>query len=508
MLEGMPTAPAEPAEPDVLDAPQAGATAVRGSALRSAGYAGGILLSLISLPLLIRHLGLDEYGVYVTITAIVMIVAGVSDLGITSMGVREWAARDAEKRHELLSILFGMRLLITAVGCLGAIGFGMVAGYDATRLEGMAAACGGLLALAFYDALAVPLQAELRQGWIAIAELLRQAVQVALILALIAVGAGLVPLLATAIPAGLAAIVLAATVSRQALVRPALHPRAWWGLMRPTLPFAAASALSVVYLRTTLVLTSLVAGTEQTGYFATAFRVMEVAIGVPVLLIGALFPILARAAAHDRVRLQAAIARIFETALACGALLAVCVAAGAPLAIEVLTGERNAVGAMNALGILGVGLGFSFIGASSQYALLAIHEHRAILLVNVVALLTNVTLTLLLATTHGAVGAALALTISEATVATLSTILLKRSAPGFAPPRAVLARIAIATVLGAGTALALKGLGSIPEALGAGLVCLGMGLAFGLFPSELWALRPRRGGRASSDMTPTAQEPV
>jgi O-antigen/teichoic acid export membrane protein len=492
MLEGMSTATAER---DVLDAPQAGHRAVRGSALRSGGYVGGILLSLISVPLLIRHLGFEQYGAYVAITAIVTIVAGVSDLGVTSVGVREWAARDdPDERHALLSNLLGTRLVITLLGALGAMGFGVVAGYDATRLAGMAVACGGLFALACYEALAVPLQAELRQGWIALVELLRQAVQVALILTLIAVGAGLVPLLAAAIPGGLAAVALTAAVSRRALVRPAVHPRAWWALMRPTIPFAAASALGVVYLRTTVVLTSLVASELQSGYFATAFRVMEVAIGVPVLLIGALFPILARAAAADRERLQAAIARIFEMALACGALVAVCVAAGAPLAIEVLTGEASAVPAMNALGILGVGLGFSFIGASSQYALLAIHRHRAILLINVVALLLNVTLTLALAPTHGAGGAALALSISEATVATLATVLLKRSQKGLFPPWPILARIALTATLGGAAALALKGVGSIPEALGAGLVCACMALLFGLLPRELWALRSRRRG--------------
>jgi O-antigen/teichoic acid export membrane protein len=501
MLEGMTTAPAE-GEP--LDAPQAGAKAVRGSALRTGGYAGGILLSLISVPLLIRHLQFGQYGYYVAITAIVTMVAGVSDLGVTSVGVREWAVRGADERHALLSNLLGTRLAITLLGSLGAMGFGVAAGYDAARLEGMAVACGGLFALACYEALAVPLQAELRQGWIALAELLRQSVQVALILTLIAVGAGLVPLLAAAIPAGLAALTLTACVSRQALVRPTIHPRAWWELMRPTLPFATASALGVVYLRTTVVLTSLVASELQSGYFATAFRVMEVAIGVPVLLIGALFPILARAAATDNERLQAAIARIFEATLACGALVAVCVAAGSPLAIEILSGKPNAIPAMNALGILGVGLGFSFIGAASQYALLAIHEHRAILLVNVVALALNVTLTLLLAPSHGAGGAALALAISEATVATLSTILLKRSQSGLTPPLGVLARIAISAALGAAAALGLKSLGSIPEALGAGLVCLGMALAFGLLPRELWALRPRRGGRTGSE-TPVGQ---
>jgi O-antigen/teichoic acid export membrane protein len=487
MLKGMSIATAEP---DVLDGPEAGTRAIRGSMLRSSGYVVGILLSLISAPLLVRHLGFGDFGVYVTVTAIVAIVAGVADVGITSVGVREWAVREAHERRELLSNLLGARLALTTIGCIGALAFGLLAGYDATRMEALGAACGGLLMLVISEALGVPLQAGLRQGWVAAADLLRQTVQVTLILVLIAVGAGLVPLVATSIPAGVAAIVLIVAVSRQGIVRPAIHPSAWWQLMRDTLPFAMASALAVVYLRTTVILTSLIAGTQQTGYFATAFRVMEVLIGVPVLLIGALFPVLARAAATDHERLRAATARTLEGAVACGALAAVCVAAGAPLAIQILSGSQAAP-AVDALRILGVGLGFSFVGASSQFALLALRRHRAILLVNVVALLVNLTLTLALVPGHGARGAAFALAISEATVATLSTFMLARSQQGFSLPGGILLRTAAAAGLGVAAALALQGLGSIPEALGTAAVCLSAGLALGALPRELWTLLPR-----------------
>jgi O-antigen/teichoic acid export membrane protein len=497
MLEGMPSATAEF---DVLDAPQAGERAVRGSALRSGGYVIGILLSLISAPLLVRHLGFGDFGVYVTISAVVAVVAGVTDVGITSVGVREWAVREVGERRALLSNLFGARLSLTALGCLGALGFGLAAGYGATRMAAVGVACGGLLMLVCSEALGVPLQAELRQGSVALAELLRQTVQVTLILILIAVGAGLVPLMATTIPAGLAAFVLIVTVSRQGLVRPAMHPRAWWALMHDTLPFAMASALAVVYLRTTVILTSLIAGTVQTGYFATAFRVMEVAIGVPVLLVGALFPVLARAAATDHERLRAATARTFEGAFACGALTAVCVAAGAPLAIQILAGEQPPP-AVQALAILGVGLGFSFVGASSQFALLALRRHRAILLVNAIALLVNVTLTLALVPDHGARGAALALTVSEATVATLSTTLFARSLGGFSLPWGLMLRTAIAVALGVAVALVLKGVGIVPEALATAFVCLGAGLALRVLPAEVTGLPRRllaRSGRAGA----------
>jgi len=245
-----------------------------------------------------------------------------------------------------------------------------------------------------------------------------------------------------------------------------------------------------VYLRTTVILTSLIANADQSGYFATAFRVMEVAIGVPVLLVGALFPVLARAAATDHVRLRAATSRTFEGAFACGALTAVCVVAGAPLAIQILAGEQPAP-AVEALAILGVGLGFSFVGASSQFALLALRRHRAILLVNAVALLVNVALTLALVPDHGARGAALALAVSEATVATLSTALFARALSGFVLPWGLMLRTGIAAAAGVAATVVLRGVGIVPEALGVALVCLGAGLALRVLPSEVTGL-PRR----------------
>lgn len=478
-------------ELDVLDTPEAGPAAVRSGALRSGAFAAGILLSLISVPLLIRHLGRDTYGVFVAITAVITIVAGVSDIGITSVGVREWAVRGAHERRDLLSTLFGARLAMVTVGCGCAMAFGAASGYDTTRLEGLAAACLGLIVLASYEAFAMPLQAELRQGWVAVAEIARQLVQVGLTVVLIAVGAGLVPLLGASIPAAVVAAAFAVRGSRQGFVRPALHPRAWWSLMHDTMLFAMASALSVVYLRTTMIITSLIASSAQTGYFAPAFRVMEVLIGVPVLLLGGLLPVLARAAATDRERLRAAIARTLEGALACGALVALCVAAGAPLAVGVLVGETPAP-TVDALTLLGVGLAFSFVGASNQFTLLAMREHRAILVINVVALLVNATLTLVLVPAHGARGAGLALALSEATVATLSTVMLAQSLRGFAPSRSTLLRIALATALGAAAALALRSVGNLAELAGAATVGIGTAAALGVLPSELWGLVPRR----------------
>ncbi|MDX6657771.1 MAG: hypothetical protein QOH62_2564, partial [Solirubrobacteraceae bacterium] len=52
--------------PDLLDTPAAGPAALRGSALRTAGYVLALVLSLAAAPLLIRHLGQVRFGRYIT----------------------------------------------------------------------------------------------------------------------------------------------------------------------------------------------------------------------------------------------------------------------------------------------------------------------------------------------------------------------------------------------------------------------------------------------------------
>src|SRR4051794_17476340 len=59
----------------ILDTPEAGVKSLRGGALRIGGYGIGLLLGLISAPLLIRHLGVVDFGRYVTVTSIVGLVA-------------------------------------------------------------------------------------------------------------------------------------------------------------------------------------------------------------------------------------------------------------------------------------------------------------------------------------------------------------------------------------------------------------------------------------------------
>ena len=77
--------------PDVLTAPEAGGRVVRGGIVRGLGYGVGTIVAAGTAVLLLRHLGRIDFGRYGTIGALLGVVSGISDAGLTAVGSREVA---------------------------------------------------------------------------------------------------------------------------------------------------------------------------------------------------------------------------------------------------------------------------------------------------------------------------------------------------------------------------------------------------------------------------------
>lgn len=429
---------------DVLATGGAGARALRGGVLRSAGYAGGLLLSLASLPILIRHLGSAGFGQYVTASSIVIVVLGLTEGGLNAVALREYATLTGAKRDELMRNALGARLALSTVGVAAAIGFTALAGYGSTLVLGVTLAGIGLILQLMQSILSVPLQSELMLGRASLVDLARQVVSVGLIVTLVMSGAGLAYLLAVAIPAsGVSLLLTALIVRRLTPLRPAFRPRGWWPLLRNSIPYAAAIAINVVYFRVAVILTSLLTSDLQTGYFATSFRVIEVLIGVPGLAIGAVYPILARAERDDKQRFLAASGRLFELGLLAGTLVVVMLEVGAPFVIKVLTGHDTGP-TVTVLRVQAVAIVATFANLVCAYPLLSLRRYRDLLISNLVALSTSAVLVVALVGPLGALGAAIAATAGEAGLALTVALLLVRSNPGIHLPISVVAVAALA----------------------------------------------------------------
>jgi O-antigen/teichoic acid export membrane protein len=484
--------------PNVLDTPAAGGLIIRGGILRLASYVGVVGLSLIPVVLLTRYLGVVRFGQYVTVISLVTLASTVTDAGMSNLATREYALREGADRDMRMRDLLGLRVGLTVLGLLGAVLFAALAGYSIPLLGGTIAASLATLALVLQHTLSVPLAAELRLGTMALLDVVRQALTVLAIVALVLVDAGLFPLLAVTFVVYMVLLpVTAALVRGQISLRLELRPRHWLSLLKLTVSFSLATAVGAIYVYTAQILTSLVASPHQSGLFAAGFRVFIVAATVPGLLVSGAFPLLARTARDDRERLAYAMQRIFEVSLILGIGAALGILTGAPLIISVVAGAKF-VASVQVLQILGVALSASFLVASWGFALLSVERYRGLLAVNAAAFMISVALTLMLGSSYGAKGVAIAMLCSEVTLAVGYLLVLVRNHPELRPRLTIVPKVLLAAEPAGALALVLD-LSSLVRTL---IVLAVYALLIGVTratPEELIELIPRR--------RPSAHEP-
>jgi O-antigen/teichoic acid export membrane protein len=477
----------------VLDTEQAGPLAVRGGLLRTAGHVAGVLLSVGSAALMIRALGVVDTGHYVTIISLVTIAAGMTEAGLATIGTREYTQRTGAARDRVLRNLLGIRIALAVAGIAGALAFAAIAGYDERLLAGTAIAGAGMAMMVLHQTYVVPLNATLRLGTVAALDLAKQALMVALVATIALGGGGLLLFLAVPIPAGLVVLACALWLVRRIMpLLPAAEWSEWAWLLRQVLPVAAAVAMYVLYFRVVMIITSLVTTGEETGYFAASFRIAEVLLVIPFLLVSSAFPILARAAGSDRARLRYAVHRLFEGGLIAGVGLTTLLVVGAPVAIDVVAGadfqESVAV-----LRIQGPALATTFLVTIWAFALLSLHAHRALLAANAAGFTVAVALALLLTPSYGAQGAAVATLGAEIALALASFALLMRRRPDLRPDPRVVPRVLAASAPALAVPLVL-GLPALPGTVLAAALYVALLLLLRAVPAELWeglrALRP------------------
>jgi O-antigen/teichoic acid export membrane protein len=252
--------------------------------------------------------------------------------------------------------------------------------------------------------------------------------------------------------------------------------------------------VGVLYAYLSVVVLQLVASPRETGLFGASFRVFVVLQLIPALFVQSAFPVMARAARDDAERFGYAVRRVFEVSLIAGGLAAVATAIGARFALDVVAGPKFA-DAVPVLRVQGIALAMTFLAAPGGFALLSLHRHRALLVVNAVAFAASLGLTLGLGSAFGAHGAAYANLAGEVVLAAGYGLVLARSGTVPWPDGRLVASVLAAVAVGVGAVL-VSGLGSLPGAVFASLLYLAVLAVLRAFPPELaLAFATRHGDR-------------
>jgi O-antigen/teichoic acid export membrane protein len=480
------------ADQDVLRSSGAGGHVIRGSALRVAANLAGIVLGLLTAALLLRHLGVEDSGRYVTVLSLIGIAVSVVENGLNVTASNELARLDPAERRSLVGHVLAQRMLVAPLALLALVGFSAIAGYPGEMVAGTALAGAGILAIAIANSLLVPLTVELRNGGFAFVEFLRQAITLAGVALLVALGAQLTPFFAVQIAVAIAvAVAVPVIVGRQGLVRPSFHADTQRALLASALPVAIAFALGQVYFRLVIVLMSLISSPQQTGYFGGSLRAMEALITVPILVAGVALPVLTAAAREDGTRFRHAIEGLSEGAVIGGVLVVLVTVRAAEPVMAAIGGEAFRP-AGDVLRIQVGALAFVALYQIWTVGLVALGRQRQLILTNALALLALTAYAAALVPAFGARGGAAASVLGDATLACLIYWRLHVSAGRMTVSLGFLGRVALAAAV-ASTPLLLSGIPNLLAAALAGAVFLGFGWLVGMVPEELSRELGRRG---------------
>jgi O-antigen/teichoic acid export membrane protein len=425
------------------------------------------------------------------VVSLVAVVAGVTEAGLGSVAVREYAALPLDERRRFMRNILGTRIVLTSAGVAAALVFAVLAAYASDMVVGTALAGLGLLLGVVQGTYMVPWGAGLRLGWMTLTDLLRSLLTTMLVVVLVVAGAGIVPFLAAPAPiAALMAVLTVVLVRGQMPLVPAFHPSRWWPVLRGLAPLAAATALWALYFRMAIIAMSLAASELETGYFSASYRIIEALAGIPALLVGVTFPILARAARADPERMRYALQRILEIALMGGVLMTLGTALGAGFAMAVI-GGADAAAATPVLRIQSIYLTAVFLNMVVQTALLALRMHREMLLSALISLVAVVILLAALVPPYADEGAAVAVVIAESGLAAVEGWFLWRAHKYLRPKLGVMPRVAAAAALGLAAGLLADSHDVVSAAVATVVYVAALGIMRAI-PPELMAALQRR----------------
>lgn len=380
-----------------------------------------LALVLVAAPLL----GVAAFGRYSYAAGVATLLAFGTDLGLTIWTTRA-LAREPAQAPGVLGTGFQLRLYATAPVLLGFAGVALALGPGEARFALLALGVAAL-ARAFLDHARAVFRAHERIG---------DEGKVNAVTAALATAGGLAALLASrrGLPA-LALGVMAGTVlgaiygfallrRRYGRFTGRLDGQLARRMLRQSLPFWLAGLFSLAYSRGDVVVLRALAGDAEVGAYRAAGQLFEVAKNLPMLVLTALFPQLARAFTQSRARL-----RQVERVVSLGLLLAG-VLAGAALALGGALVARRIFGpqfarTVPALRILSLALPLLFLNFGLTHFLIARDLGMRHLALAGLMVPINLVGNLALSPRWGAAGAAWATLLTEAALSACCLVALR-----------------------------------------------------------------------------------
>jgi O-antigen/teichoic acid export membrane protein len=415
----------------------------RGFSIQLVGRLASLLLSVVSIAITVRYLGVDRYGVLTAAVVFSGLFDAFSDIGLNAATVRRAAAGRGTVEH-----LIGLNLGTSVIYAVPLWVITSVAGvlvYDGrSQLQlGVVIVASSLLFRAVGTSYAPIFELASRFGPVALSDFAGRVLSIAMMIVAVRLDLGLVPFFVVQVAPTVVTTAVQMIASRSmGRFRPVFDRAQILDLVREGAPFAVIALIAVVYYRADGVALSLLSNDTEVGSYGLGYRMATTLSVVPTVFAATIFPSLIRTHVTGRDAFNGFATRAVEFMN----LLAVPVATfGIVLAADfvALFASHSAVPiATVAARYLFVATALGFTNTIVAHCLMAAHDQRFLVWLSLLSLVVNIGLNIGLDAHYGAAGAGAALVATEVLSVALAFARL-RHVTGFAVPWAYSGRLLV-----------------------------------------------------------------
>jgi O-antigen/teichoic acid export membrane protein len=448
------------------------------------------LLSMVSGGVLaiyaIRTLSVEAWGDYSTVISLMAIFAVFTEMGISSLTVRDMSSRPGQDGQLLALALTAVVVTGTVSICLLFL-TALVLQFDFDY--GLLLLTAAVLAV---QGLSVPIYATFTARRVlvygAVANVGSAVATAATGIALIALGWG---------PAGLLTGILAGHVVRWALSyslvrsRLSLTPRLLrdqWGrvrgFLRAAVPIALTGGLTIVYQRLDILMLSKLSDAREVALYSVPFTILQYSWIVPAAVAGAYFPLLTAQLRTDREVARNSFLLLMRFFLLMSVPFTLLLVVGGEPLLTFVFGDRYGESA----DVLSVLAWISVLGFQNYvlwYGILACHREKDVVGIQAAGLVLNAALNVVFIPRWGGMGAAVALVISDFIVVAGQALVVHRHLFPL-PLGSLLIRPLIAGAVTAPVVLLLVDVSEVLAAVSAAVVYGGVLIALRYIKPHEW----------------------
>lgn len=407
--------------------------------------AGGRILTLLLMIYLARSLGSLGFGKLSFAISFTSLFLILSDLGITTLTVRE-VARNKERGPEYVGNTATLKLFLSIFTFLViSVSVSLInVPFDTRLLIYLIGACiifenmGGFFGSVF--------QAHEEMKYIMICEIIEKVFLLSLAFVLLRLGYGLISVGVLYLLSGILYWLLNMGFVYRKFLKPRyqIDSQFWRKSLKEALPLAIVALISMIYYHTDIVMLGKIKGEEVAGWYGVSYHLFFALATIPGAFLSSIFPVLSRLFKESGELLKEAFHKSFKVLVGAGIPASVGTFLLSEKIILFLFGHqyKHSIAALKILSVLIV---FGYLNSLASYFLTSINRQAVTAKIIAVTTGINVLLNFILIPRYSYRGAAYATVASEILFLALVFLSVRREIPSI--PLLGIAKSAISSAI-------------------------------------------------------------